>query len=109
MRWHLISICLLCIAWFPAAHIGMYDPHWSYELAIKPFFPLSVALPIAIGRGATIAIPFAATYFCFNLDRYSTENYGGFLLWIAYAITAFVDLAGITLLFSPQITSALVR
>lgn len=99
MRWKPITISVLCASWFPAVLIGV-DWNWTYERATMPFFPLSVALAIAVCHGATIVIPFAAIYFCLRLDRSSTENYRGPFLSIAWVLTTLVGITALALLWS---------
>ena len=111
--WQQVTVCVLCVLWFPVALVAMsYEPHWTYELeANTPLFPWSIAAPLAVARGFSIVLPLAATYFCFGLNQVSSDDRLGFYLrGLVYFLTALVDLAGLFgSLALPAITSALVR
>jgi hypothetical protein len=110
MRWQSLTICILCLLWIPAALVWPYQPHWSYELEVNaPFFPLSIAIPLAIGKSAAVVLPLAAIYLCFRMDSEFAGDRMTFLWGLAYVSTGIVVLLALAIILcAPAITSALV-
>lgn len=109
MRGKSIFICVLCLLWMPTLWAWSYQLRWSYELALFPGFPNSLAIPLAIGKSAAVVLPFAVVYFSFRLDREYPDERMTLLRGVAYALSGVILFAAIAyILFTPAITGALI-